>query len=123
MADETFPFRRATNPLFIPCGLTPVQVTVDTDALRKLGVGSFLAVNKNNFWVRFRGSGGPTSVDAGVYAPATATTGFGFPPGFVGVFSTRLPLYLSAIAIDTPAFPLPADLTGAVLEVSYGSGA
>lgn len=69
---------------------------------------SFWIENYNGFWVRFKGSGsapGSGNSMSGSYVPVTLAdadgvggNGRAIPPGFVGVFGTQFPRYLSLIS-------------------------
>lgn len=123
MADNNFSFRRATDPLQLPVATTATKFDVPTGYFTQGGPGfgatSFWVCNANNFWVRLRGSGIMT--DAGgtyLYIPVTATTGWLFPPGYVGAFSTQYPMWMSTISVSRQGIPA-GDGT---LEISYGGG-
>ena len=111
MADNNFSFRRSTDPYMLPVGTTAQRFDVPAD-LKAAGYMSFCVVNPNNFWVRMRGS-------TGSYIPVTDDTGWLFPPGFFGVFSTQYPEFMSAMSVTKQGIPAG---TG-ILEVSYGGGA
>lgn len=111
MADNNFCFRRATDPFLLTVGPTAQKFDVPVD-LKAAGYTSFCVVNPNPFWVRLRGSNI-------TYAAVTSTTGWMFPPGFFGIFSTQYPEFMSAMSVTAQGLTAG---TG-VLEVSYGGGA
>lgn len=112
MADNNFAFRRSTDPYMVPAGASASKFDVPDD-LKSSGYMSFCVVNPNPFWVRLRGS-------TGTYVAVTDTTGWLFPPGFFGIFSTQYPEFMSAMGVVRQGLPVTA---GGFLEVSYGGGA
>lgn len=115
-SDNAFPFRRLTEPLLLPVG-PESQTTAVPSGFIPQGAKSFLVVNRNPFWVRLRGANAATSSNpAGLVV--TPDTGWLFPPGFWGVFSTQQPEFMATISV--PFMGIPAG-TG-TLEVSYGGG-
>ena len=121
MSEMNFPFQRMTDPLLIPVGPTPSQLLVPNGFFTSTNgrYSSFLVVNKNRCSVRFHGFSYASS--ASPYL-VTATTGWSFPPGHFGVYTTQYPDIISCIAEDSPLWPL-ADVTSFVpLEASYGYG-
>lgn len=111
MSENVFPFRRVTDPFVLNVAPTAQRFDVPMD-LKSAGYTSFYVVNPNSFWVRLRGS-------QGSYVAITETTGWLFPPGFAGVFSTQYPEFMSAMSVTRQGLPAG---TG-TLEVSYGGGA
>ena len=122
MNTRSFPFARETSfpSVKVPTGLVRSQVPVDP---LPAGVTSFMFVNSYPLWVRVVG----TKQDA-PFVPASEGVGWLLPPGFVGIFSTQSPQFMSGIAVARPGFPI-ADGNGNVLypdahvETFYGSGA
>lgn len=115
------PFRRWTDPVLIPVGLTASSVPVPmayTGGAAQTGYNAFFIVNPNACFVRLKGFNDVNAAKGLV----TATTGWLFPPGFAGVFGTQYPSYMSAMAFDTPAYPLANISTFLPLEISYGQG-
>lgn len=114
----TFAFRRTTDPLQLPVGPVPTRFDVPAGFFDKNGPGyqttTFMVVNPNACYVRLRGSNTDSHI------PVTPTTGWLFPPGFVGCFTTQYPKSMSTLAVTMPGFPLPAEY--APLELPYGGG-
>lgn len=114
----TFAFRRVTDPLQLPVGVEPERFDVPEGFFDQGGPAfqttTFLVVNPNLCYVRLRGSSTDTHI------PVTPSTGWLFPPGFVGCFTTQYPKSMSTLAVAMPGFPLPD--TFAPLELPYGGG-
>jgi hypothetical protein len=114
----TYAFRRTTDPLQLPVGPQPTRFDVPDGFFDKGGPAyqttAFLLVNPNACYVRLRGSSTDTHI------PVTPTTGWLFPPGFVGCFTTQYPKSMSTLAVAMPGFPLPDEF--APLELPYGGG-
>lgn len=110
MSDNSFPFRRMTDPIVLPVG-TSSQTTQVPDGFIPKGATSFRAVNPNNFYVRLKG------FDA-TGAAIGPVEGWLFPPNYVGDHTTQYPVAMSTIAYSAPGLPAG---TG-TLEVSYGGG-
>lgn len=112
-------FRRITDPLLLSVATTATQFNLPAGYFEPggpaFGAMSFWVVNANNFWVRLRGSGFNGS---GSYVAVTDTTGWLFPPGYIGSFSTQYPLFMSTLSVDRQGIPAG---TG-TLEISYGGG-
>lgn len=121
MSENSFNFRRFADPLLLPVGATAQQFTLPGGYFAQggpaMGATSFWVCNANNFWVRLRGSGNAID-NTGSYVAVTDTTGWLFPPGYTGSFSTQYPLFMSAMAVTRQGLPAG---TG-VLEISYGGG-
>ncbi|MBA9070685.1 hypothetical protein FHR71_004455 [Methylobacterium sp. RAS18] len=115
----TFAFRRMTDPLLPPVGPEPLRYDVPEGFFDEEGPGflstTFLVVNGNACYVRLRGT------TSGAHRPVTRTTGWLFPPGFVGCFTTQRPISMSTMAVAMPGFPLPTEFVP--LELPYGGGA
>lgn len=109
------PFRRQTEPALVPVGAAATWFPVP-DGFIPPGAVSFRVANPNACWVRLKGFPGDTP------DRVTATTGWAFAPGSVEVYATQNPKFMSAMAMDTPAFPI-AGLNLVPLELSYGDGA
>ncbi len=114
----TFAFRRTTDPLQLPVGPQAMRFDVPAGFFDEGGPGylatTFLVVNPNACYVRLRGT------TTGEHRPVTPTTGWLFPPGFVGCFTTQKPISMSTLAVAMPGFPLPAEYVP--LELPYGGG-
>lgn len=114
----TFAFRRMTDPLMLQVGPQAIRFDVPGGFFDEGGPGylvtTFLIVNPNACYVRLRGSNTSTHV------PVTPTTGWLFPPGFVGCFTTQRPISMSTLAVAMPGFPLPTEFVP--LELPYGGG-
>jgi hypothetical protein len=120
---QTIPFRRMTEPVQVNIGPTPQMTMVPPTSLKDpmngLPLSSFYVVNPNQVWVRVKGFNNATDCqNIGV----TPTTGWLWPPGFVGVFSTQFPVCASAMAVSMPGYPITQSTTYAPLEWSYGPG-
>jgi hypothetical protein len=115
----TYAFRRMTDPLLVPVGLTATEFEVPAGFFEEGGPGfgstSFYVVNRNPCFVRLRG----TSKSHKMFQAVTAATGWCFSPGNHGPFSTQYPVKMSAMF--APGLPAPAEFQP--LEVSYGGGA
>lgn len=115
----TFAFRRMTDPLMLPVGSDPLRFDVPDGFFDEGGPGyqstTFMVINPNLCYVRLRGTSGN-----GPHVPVTASTGWLFPPGFVGCFSTQKPRSMSTLAVPMPGFPLPNQF--APLNLPYGGG-
>jgi hypothetical protein len=120
---QGIPFRRMTDPLQVGIGPTPqmtmVPKSVLTDPATGLPLPSFYIVNPNNVWVRVKGFNNAADCQS---IGVTPTTGWLWPPGHVGVYSTQSPFCASAMAVPMPGYPLNANTTYAPLEWSYGVG-
>jgi len=114
----TFAFRRVTDPLILSVGPQASKFVVPEGFFAEGGPGyqatTFLVVNANACYVRLRGT------TAGAFQAVTPTTGWLFPPGFVGCFTTQHPIFMSTMAVPMPGFPLPAEYVP--LELPYGGG-
>lgn len=114
----TFAFRRMTDPLLLEVGISPTRFDVPAGFFDEGGPGyqstTFLVINPNACFVRLRGT------TVGAHRPVTPTTGWLFPPGFVGCFTTQRPISMSTLAVAKPGFPLPTEF--APLELPYGGG-
>lgn len=114
----TFAFRRVTDPLILPVGPQALKFVVPDGFFAEGGPGyqatTFLVVNANACYVRLRGT------TVGRYQAVTETTGWLFPPGFVGCFTTQHPIFMSTLAVPMPGFPLPEEYVP--LELPYGGG-
>lgn len=114
----TFAFRRMTDPLMLPVAAEATRFDVPEGFFDEGGPGfqttTFLVVNPNACFVRLRGT------TSGEHRPVTPTTGWLFPPGFVGCFTTQRPISMSTLAVAKPGFPLPTEY--APLELPYGGG-
>ncbi|MEN3212242.1 hypothetical protein PUR23_19720 [Methylorubrum populi] len=114
----TFAFRRMTDPLLLEVGPQAMRFDVPAGFFDEGGPGfqttTFLVVNPNACFVRLRGT------TVGEHRPVTPTTGWLFPPGFVGCFTTQRPISMSTLAVAKPGFPLPTEF--APLELPYGGG-
>lgn len=113
---NAFPFRRLTDPLILDVDVVAKKFDVPAGFFQQGGPGfgatSFWVVNPNNFWVRLRGSNDANHI------PVTATTGWLFPPGFCGAFSTQFPVSMSTLAVTYQNVPAGVG----TLEISYGGG-
>lgn len=121
---NTSSFRRQADPLILPVSSSAQQYTVPANYFSTggpgLGATSFMVVNPNNFWVRLKGSGDnrPGVTNTASYTAVTATTGWLFPPGYVGVFATQFPVWMSTMSVDYQGLG-----TGSgTLEIYYGGG-
>lgn len=121
MAENSFNFRRMTDPLLIPVSGSVQKFDLPAGFFQQsgpaMGAMSFWVCNANNFWVRLRGSGNGWD-GSGSYVAVTDTTGWLFPPGFVGSFSTQYPLWMSTLGVVRQGLSVG---TG-TLEISYGGG-
>lgn len=129
-----FAFRRLTDPFLIPTlpGVaSQVEIGIDFRENQQ-NFTSFCVVNSFPIWVRLRGSGrvaqiGARDGAAPTFKPVEDGRGWLFPPGFMGVFSTQYPKWVSGMAVERPGFPIKDDegnplYPNAVLELSYGRG-
>jgi hypothetical protein len=120
---QTIPFRRMSDPVQVSIGPTAQVTMIPPDRLKDPANGtplsSFYVVNPNNVYVRAKGF---TNVADCTNPGVTPTTGWLWPPGFVGIFSTQFPVCASAMAVPMPGFPITASTTYAPLEWSYGPG-
>jgi len=115
LADSHPPFRRSTDPVLVTVGYPAGAITaVSSDMMTAImNLNAFCVVNPNTCYVRLKGYQSSQAI--------TEYEGWLFPPGFVAVYSTQRPKFMSAIAVSRPGFPVDAnDL--APLEVSYGNG-
>ncbi len=111
------PFKRLTEPALVPVAATASWFAVANGFIPTIAT-SFRIANPNKCWVRLKGY--PTGADGS--ERVTSTTGWLFAPGSVEVYLTQNPAFMSALAFDTPAFPI-SGLTFLPLEISYGIGA
>jgi hypothetical protein len=115
MSVFTTNFRRLTNPVFVQIGNGEAVSTDVPDNFIPANAESFYVVNSSPCWVRLRG------FKNGQAGEVTAETGWLFPPGHVGVYSTQKPERMSAMAVERPGFPVSAEVL-VPLEISYGYG-
>lgn len=130
---NTYPFRRRTDPFRIPATNAPSQVLIGPDLAVVKGLTSFLMVNSYPVWMRLKGSGVirmSSGTQTGTFSPVAEGEGWLIPPApFFGVFTTQYPVWVSAMAVARPNYPIfAADGTtllypDAVLEIAYGGGA
>ncbi len=120
----TASFRRLTDPLQIPVGPDPQRFDIPGGFIPQ-DAETFWIANPNPFWIRLRGSGsnrvnnGPMSGDyVAVIGDAGQGTGWHLPPGFVGVFATQNPRYVSTVS--TGAQGLTAG--SGFIELAWGVG-
>jgi hypothetical protein len=120
---QSIPFRRMSEPVQLAVGATAQTTMVPPERLRDpangLPLNSFYVVNPNNVYVRVKGY---SNADDCANNSVTPTTGWLFPPGFTGVFSTQYPMCGSAMAVPMPGYPLTSSTTYVPLEWSYGFG-
>jgi hypothetical protein len=111
------PFYRMGEPLIIPVSptsaATPVSVTIPRNAT------AFRIVNPNPFSVRLCGS-----TDADNFIQVTPITGWLWLPCVEAVYSTLMPVLMSAMSVDGPmaAFDARQKAGIGVLEMQYGAG-
>lgn len=120
---QSIPFRRMSDPVQIQVGATAQPTMVPPERLKDPATGqplaSFYVVNPNNVWVRAKGFANAADCqNVGV----TETTGWLWPPGFVGIFSTQYPVCASAMAVSVPGYPVTGSTTFKPIEWSYGFG-
>lgn len=120
---QTIPFRRMSEALQLAVGPTSQPTMVPPERLNDPATGqplnSFMVVNPNQVWVRFRGfSNQADCQNIGV----TPTTGWLVPPGFVGVFSTQRPACGATMAVSMPGYEIKTTTTFAPIEWHYGFG-
>lgn len=120
---QGMPFRRMSEPLQLTVGPesqpTMVPQSYLNDPVGGQPLSSFMVVNPNQVWVRFKGfSSQADCTNVGV----TPTTGWLVPPGFVGVFSTQRPVCGAVMAVSMPGYEIKTTTTFAPLEWSYGPG-
>lgn len=120
MSANSFPFKRQADPLILTVATTATQYNVDP-AFFVSGAGKgatqFMVYNPNLFPVRLKGSGNGY-LGTGSYAAVASDTGWCFPPGISGPFTTQIPRYMSTLAV--PGLGQSAG-TG-IIELSYGTG-
>lgn len=123
MSENVFPFRRATRALPIPVGPTASSMAVP-DGYIKAEYNAFLIVNPNLCWVSFKGTSMPASGVAPTSADSALADGLDWliPPGHFSVYSTQYPIFMSAVALPMPGYPLDG-LTYTPLRIYYGYGA
>ena len=111
-------FRRITDPLQVPVSSSAGQFLIPEGYI-PTDANAFLIVNPNLFWMRLRGSG---QYGQGEYAPVTGTDGQGtgwlFPPGFVGVFTTQFPRFLSTMSVSKQGIAAGSGF----MEIAWGMG-
>jgi len=120
---QTIPFRRMSDPVQLAVGPTAQPTMIPPSSLIDPASGqrlnSFYVANPNNVWVRAKGfSNAADCQNIGV----TETTGWLWPPGFVGIFSTQYPVCGSAMAVSMPGYPVTSSTTFKPIEWSYGFG-
>lgn len=121
LANVNMPFRKIIrDPFLCAVGEQAVTTPIDRALLISKRVTSFHVVNPNPFYCRLRGATGEPSDNI------VDNEGWLWPPGFVGVYSTQYPAFVSCIAVERPGFPLRDD-EGALLpfyplELAYGIG-
>lgn len=111
-----------TDPLMVPIEPTATQFVVPVTFFQTgnpgAGASSFWVCNATSFWVRLKGSGNGLTQE-GDFVAVSESTGWLFPPGFCGAFSTQYPRYMSAMSVERQGLPAGSGF----LEVSYGGGA
>jgi hypothetical protein len=120
----TTSFRRLTDPLQIPVGPSPQRFDIPGGFIPQ-EAEAFWIVNPNAFWIRLRGSGANRINNGGmsgeyveVIGDQANGTGWHLPPGFVGVFATQNPRFVSTIS--TTAQGLSAG--SGYVELAFGVG-
>lgn len=128
---NNYPYRRRTDPFLIPAKDVASQVELGTRLLEVTGLTSFTMVNSFPIWMRLKGSGitnVATRKMTGTFSPVEEGKGWLIPPGpFFGIFTTQYPVWVSAMAVERPGFPIKAAggallYPDAVLELAYGGG-
>lgn len=121
----TFPFRRISEPVMVAIGpaaqMTAVPASTLTNPNTGLPLTTFHVANPNKVWVRLKGYSAASDC-SNPNTGVTPTTGWLWPPGYVGVYSTQFPMCVSAMAVPEPGYPLDSSVTYAPLELSYGTG-
>ncbi len=112
MSENTFAFRRYTDPLMLPVGQTAQRFDVPAGFI-KPAYTSFLVVNPNSFWVRLKGFD-----TAAAYADIADGQGFLLAPGESAVYATQRPAVMSTIGVVRQGIPVGSGF----LELSYGNG-
>jgi hypothetical protein len=123
MSEHTFPFRRMTKAVLVPVSETPTQgnrLTVP-EGYVKPDYNAFAVYNPNIVDVALRGTSMVDGQPAPTEAILAAEGDWEFPPKFWGVFSTQYPMFMSAIALVSPGYPLTGSYKP--LRVWYGYGA
>lgn len=116
-------FKRQTDPIQVPVSPTPSKFVMPPRFIPAQSE-SFWVVNPNSFWVRLKGSGSnfQGSGMSGEYAEVVGTDGEGtgwlFPPGFVGVFATQWPRFLSTVSVTKQGL----QAGDGFLELAWGIG-
>ena len=123
----SFAFKRMTRALLVPVVNTPTAATalsVPTGFI-KPSYNAFQIFNPNSCVVGLRGTSRPTGQPVPT-SPLIVYDGgvdWEFPPGFVGVYSTQYPFFMSAAAMTVPAYPdVPGDSGLLPLRLMYGIG-
>lgn len=123
-----FAFKRMTRALLVPVVNSPTAATALTvpDGFIKPSYNAFQIFNPNTCVVGLRGTSRMTG-DPVPTAPLIVYANNGvdweFPPGFVGVYSTQYPYFMSAAAVSLPIAPdVPADADLKPLRIMYGIG-
>lgn len=126
MSEGVFPFRRMTQALLVPVGVATASAYTVPEGMIKADYTAFLVFNPNNCCVELRGTSMPVPVGP---APSQAVLASGdgidwlFPPGHYSVYTTQYPMFMSAKAFDTQAFPVASVGTPIPLRLWYGYGA
>lgn len=125
MSDFTFSFRRMTKALSVPVVNVPSQATAleVPDGFIKPSYKAFMVFNPNVCVVSLRGTSQAPGQPKPTVANLAQDDDWNFTPGFVGVFSTQNPIWMTAKAFATPIYPVvPPDNQLVPLKVFYGIG-
>lgn len=122
MAENTFPFRRMTRAILVPVGTTASTVQIPNGFILP-DYNAFMVVNPNMCWVALRGTSragdGTMPTQANMAMPDARD--WLFNPGHIAVYTTQYPVWMSALAVAMPSYPIPTEF--ADLRVYYGYGA
>lgn len=117
----------------VPATDNPSQVDVSPVLMNDRGITSFSLTNSWPVWIWVKASGvirQVSNIKTGTFAPAAEGDGTLIPPSpFFGIFSTQYPIWVSAVAVDRPGFPIYQSdgetlrYPDAALVIQYGGGA
>lgn len=114
------PFRRLTDPLWVPVGPTAQRFDIPEGFIPK-EANAFWIVNANLFWIRLKGSGDARNGSGSYIAvedSPTANSGWLWKPGYSDVFTTQFPMFLSTISVSRQGISAGTGF----MEIAWGIG-
>jgi len=116
---RNIPFRRLTEPLFMPIGPTPTKIDVPAGYIPDRAT-SFYIVNPNLCFIRLVGTSVGVAYREVSDDPDSPNNGWLWAPHYSDVLGTQFPMFMSVMAVARPGWPLPSSYAPA--EISWGIG-